>query len=150
MCQSLLDQAKVSIWQLSQLLGRIAAVKSAPLWYNQLQHFKIRWFRRFNSFDALVILDQVVIQDLQWWKDHLATRNGRDITQLPLDLVMPHWPAEVWFARESGMAASRTMTTHQCAGTESKYVYCPSFHKKQAEYPCPSKNGQHIIPGVYQ
>ena len=92
MCQSLLDQAKVSIWQRSQLLGRMAAtspaVLLAPLRYRQLQHFKIRSFRRFESFDVLVTLDQGAIQDLQWWKDHLASRNERDITQSPPDLVI--------------------------------------------------------------
>ena len=69
MCQSLLDRAKVSIWQRSQLSGRMAAaspaVLSAPLRYRQLQHFKIRSFRRFESFDALVTLDKGAIQDLQ-------------------------------------------------------------------------------------
>ena len=92
MCQSLLDQTKVSIRQMSQLLGRMVAaspaVLSAPLRYHQLQHLKIRSFRRFESFDALVTLDQGAIQDLRWWKDHLATTNGKDITQPPPDLVI--------------------------------------------------------------
>jgi len=91
-CQTLLSQRKVTILQLSQLLGRMAAaapaVLSAPLRYRQLQRLKIGSFRRFESFDTLVTLDQGAIQDLQWWRDHLATGNGREIIQPPPDLVI--------------------------------------------------------------
>ena len=92
MCQNLLQECRVTIRQLSQLLGRMTAatpaVLSAPLRYRQLQQLKIRSFRRFESFDKLVTLDQGTIQDLQWWMNHLRMGNGRDICQPAPDMVI--------------------------------------------------------------
>ena len=92
MCQNLLQSHKVTVRQLSQLLGRMTAaspaVLSAPLRYRQLQQLKIRSFRRFESFDTLVTLDQGAIQDLQWWMNHLGTGNGKNIIQPTPDLII--------------------------------------------------------------
>ena len=78
MCQNLLEQHKVTIWKLSQLLDRHHQLLSAALHYQQLQQLqqlKIKSFRRFKAFDTLVTLDQGAIQDLQWCKDHLTAGN---------------------------------------------------------------------------
>jgi len=95
MCQNLLQKGRVTIRQLSQLLGRMTAAAaapavllSAPLRYRQVQQLKIRSFRRFESFDKLATLDQGAIQDLQWWMNHLRMGNGRDIVQPAPDMVI--------------------------------------------------------------
>jgi len=122
MCQNLLQQHRVTIRQLSQLLGRMTAaapaVLSAPLRYRQLQQLRIRAFRRFESFDTLVTLDQGAIQDLQWWKDHLAMGNGRNINQPTPDLVIESdaslmgWGAVCRGVRTGGLWSAQEQRQH--------------------------------------
>ena len=47
------------------------------------------------------------------------------------------------------VVSSRT-TSHQCVGTESRYVCSPGICEGPTECPCPSKDGQHIGPGICQ
>ena len=114
--QTLLSQTKVTILQLSQLLGRMAAaapgVLSAPLQYRQLQRLKIGSFRRFESFDTLVTLDQGAIQDLQWWRDHLA---GREIIQplvIKTDASLTGWGAVCQGIRTGGLWSVQEQQQH--------------------------------------
>jgi len=64
------------------------AVLSAPVHYRQLQQLRIRSFRRFESFDTLVTLDQKAMEELHWWKDQLTVWNGKGITLQPPNLVI--------------------------------------------------------------
>ena len=91
-CQGILAQGRLSIRQLSRLLGKLNAVSqavlSAPIRYRQLQQLKIQSLKRSRSFDTLVTLDQRAVEELLWWKDQLRNWNGRDIVPPPPDMVI--------------------------------------------------------------
>lgn len=91
-CREALARGKLSIRQLSQLLGKLhtasQAILSAPVRYRQLQQLKIWSFRRSRSFDTLVTLDQDVKEELLWWRDQLKTWNGKDIVPPNPDMVI--------------------------------------------------------------
>ena len=82
-CQDLITRGRLSIRQLSQLLGRMnaasQAILPAPVHYRHLQQLKIRSLRRLGSFYTLVTLDRLAQEELLWWRDQLRTWNGKDI-----------------------------------------------------------------------
>ena len=47
--------------------------------YRNLQAAKNQALRRLHSYETIVHLDYQAVQEIQWWRDHLVTWNGRAI-----------------------------------------------------------------------
>jgi len=82
-CADFLKQQSLTIRQLSQLLGKMTAatpaVLSAPVRFRHLQQLRINSFKKFESFNRLVTLNEKTMEELRWWKNQLTAWNGKDI-----------------------------------------------------------------------
>ena len=91
-CEAAMEQAKVSVRDLSRLIGRMTAttmvVLPAPLCYQNLQRLKNHAFARSLSFETEVTLDQPAKDELKWWIQELQKWNGRPVLPPNPDLIL--------------------------------------------------------------
>ena len=91
-CQSALHKNRVSVRDLSRLIGMMSAtmlaVLPAPLHYRELQKLKIRAQKMTQSFETMVLLNKESKAELGWWITMLNRWNGRPILPLAPDLVI--------------------------------------------------------------
>ena len=91
-CQHLLNNPTVEVRVLSRLLGKLSAsiqaVFPAPLHYQSLLKAKNLALKQNQSYETLLSLDQVAIQELIWWRDHLSAWNGKSLLKKPDSLII--------------------------------------------------------------
>ena len=92
LCMTLLEQKVVSVWDLSQLIGKltasIQAVFPAPLHYRHLQNLKHQGLAKGGGYDSCLSLSREAREEIQWWIVHLEAWNGKAILSQPSDLVI--------------------------------------------------------------
>ena len=90
-CQEILEKEKVTVRELSKLIGRLLstaiAVLSAPLHYHHLQHQQIQEFIWPNFFENKLIISVVARKELLWWRENLALCNGRSLISPPPQII---------------------------------------------------------------
>ena len=91
-CQSATNRGRVTVRELSKLIGRMSAtmlaVLPAPLCYRELQQLKNRAFATSQSYDTTVTLSKEAIVELRWWTRMLRDWNGRQILPPTPDLII--------------------------------------------------------------
>ena len=91
-CTHLLALHEVSVWELSQLIGKltasIQAIFPAPLHYRHLQHLKHQALALRKGYDATIALSIEAREELRWWLAHLSAWNGRALLHPSPDLVI--------------------------------------------------------------
>lgn len=92
-CSKALSNANnLSVRQLARLIGRMSAatqaILPAPLFYRRLQRLKNAAFRRTQSYDAILTLDQAARDDLQWWLKEVRSWNGKPVHPGPPQLTL--------------------------------------------------------------
>ena len=91
-CQSALQRDRLSVRDLSRLIGMMStttlAVLPAPPHYRELQELKIRQLKATQSFKTTVVLNDKAKAELQWWIAMLNRWNGHPILPLAPDLVI--------------------------------------------------------------
>ena len=82
-CQTILKQETVTVRELSRVLGKMTAasqaVLPAPLCYCNLQRVKNLAYARTQSYEAVVPLDTLAQEELQWWCEFVKNWNGKAI-----------------------------------------------------------------------
>eukprot|EP00111_Clytia_hemisphaerica_P005046 TCONS_00014513-protein len=90
-CEQILSQTKVSVMDLTKLLGRLTssavAVLAAPLHYRKIQRCQIKALIR-GSYQSEITLSEKVRLELEWWKENLKLSNGKSLLMKNPDLVM--------------------------------------------------------------
>ena len=83
--ECLIANPTTTVRQLAHLLGglssSIQAVFPAPLYYLYLQQAKIQALRSGGHYESQVVLNQEVIEELQWWEENQMAWNGRALAQ---------------------------------------------------------------------
>ena len=91
-CQSATNKGRVTVRELSKLIGRMSAtmlaVLPAPLCYRGLQQLKNRAFATSQSYETTVTLTKEAIVELRWWTRMLRDWNGRPILPPTPDLII--------------------------------------------------------------
>ena len=91
-CQEILENGKVTVRELSKLIGRLSstaiAVLPAPLHYRHLQHQQIQKLISHNSFEEKVELSVEARKELLWWKENLILCNGRSLISSPPQIII--------------------------------------------------------------
>jgi hypothetical protein len=87
-CQSALQRDRLSVRDLSRLIGMMPVTMLAVLHYRELQELNIRQLKAAQSFETMVLLNDKVKAELQWWIAMLNRWNGRPILPLTPDLVI--------------------------------------------------------------
>ena len=91
-CKQALAAQKVSAQDLSSIVGKLVAARSAilpaPIHVRQLQFQLIQTLRASRSYRTQITLSKESQQELQWWIYKLHEWNGRDILPTPPDLLI--------------------------------------------------------------
>ena len=91
-CQEILENGKVTVRELSKLIGRLSstaiAVLPAPLHYRHLQHQQIQKLICHNSFEEKVEISVEARKELLWWKENLTLCNGRSLISSPPQIII--------------------------------------------------------------
>ena len=81
--QSLLETGMVVVREVASFIGLIInafyAILEAPLYYRSLERDKIAGLGQNSDFDNMVILSDNSIQELRWWEQNVAAKNGKRI-----------------------------------------------------------------------
>ena len=152
-CSKAIHQGKLSVQELSMLIGRMTAtmmaVLPAPLCYKNLQRLKNQAFQHSQSFGTVVQLDQCVKDELEWWMWELKTWTGRQILPPLPDITLEtdasllgwggcyHWRKDRWSVDGKG-----TNATHQLLGADGECICGEDICKEHAECPHSSSYGQ--------
>jgi len=95
-CQKLLDQAQVSVREMSKLIGTLSstalAVLPAPLHYRGLQNQNIQTLPKEGSYNSLLTLSSQGRLEIEWWIKNLALNNGRTLLKSSPELIIPPMP----------------------------------------------------------
>ena len=90
-CQEILEKGKVTVRELSKLIGRLSftviAVLPAPLPCRHLQHKQIHKLICHNSFEEKVEILVEAKNELLLWKENLTLCNGRSLIS-PLSQII--------------------------------------------------------------
>ena len=82
-CQTILKQETVTVRELSRVLGKMTAASQAVLpallCYRNLQRVKNLAYARTQSYEAVVPLDTLAQEELQWWCEFVKNWNGKAI-----------------------------------------------------------------------
>ena len=82
-CQVILKQEKVTVRELSRVLVKMTAASQAvllaPLCYHNLQRVKNSAYARAQSYEAVIPLDTLAQEELQWWHKFMKNWNGKAI-----------------------------------------------------------------------
>ena len=91
-CQEVMDSPQITIRQLTKLLGllssTIQAVSPAPLHFRHLQEVKNAAFALDHSYDSLISLPPLALEELTWWRDNLEAWNGKGLVSGTPDMVI--------------------------------------------------------------
>ena len=91
-CQALLQQDKVSVRDLSKLIGTLSstdlAVLPAKLYYRELQRLRTAALNKRRSYATLTALTAQCKGELRWWICHLQQVNGREMRIPPPDMII--------------------------------------------------------------
>ena len=86
-CQDLFRKSSVSIWELTQLIGRLTstaiAVLPAPLQYRVMQRQQILELPAAGNYSSEIKLSDEVKTELQWWVHNLHLSNVRSVISYP-------------------------------------------------------------------
>ena len=153
-CNYLLALPKVSVRDLSQLIGKltasIQAIFPAPLHYLHLQHLKHQALALRKGYDATIPLSIEAREKLHWWLAHLNAWNGRALLHPPPDIVIEMdasrigWGPYARGCKPGVMVSDGEKASHQLLGTPSRSLRCQEFHKKLLMCPCEASHGQHF------
>ena len=81
--RSLLETGLVVVREVASFIGLVInafyAVLEAPLYYRSLERDKIVGLGEHGDFDNMVILSDNSIQELIWWEQNVAIKNGKRI-----------------------------------------------------------------------
>ena len=107
-CQDILEKGKVTVRELSKLIGRLSsttiAVLLAPLHYRHLQHQQIHKLICHNSFEEKVIISVETRNELLWWKENLTLCSGRSlISPQPQIIIRSDASLQGWGASYNGL-----------------------------------------------
>ena len=87
-----MDSPQITIRQLTKLLGllscTIQAVFPAPLHFRHLQEVKNAAFALDRSYDSLISLPPLALEELTWWRDNLEAWNGKGLVSGTPDRVI--------------------------------------------------------------
>ena len=121
-CSHALSAKHTTIRYLARLIGRMSAatqaVLPAPLFYRRLQRLKNVAFKRNQSYDAKLTLDQAARQDLHWWLTEVTRWNGRPMQPGPPDLTLESdasmlgWGASMLGSATGGLWSSTERNLH--------------------------------------
>ena len=103
-CQTILKQETVTVRELSRVLGKMTAasqaVLPAPLCYCNLQRVKTLAYARTQSYEAVVPLDTLAQEELQWWCEFVKNWNGKAILAPRLQMTIESDASQLgWGAR---------------------------------------------------
>ena len=91
-CQEVMDSPQITIRQLTKLLGllssTIQAVFPAPLHFRHLQEVKNAAFTLDRSYNSLISLPPLALDELTWWRDNLEAWNGKGLVSGTPDMVI--------------------------------------------------------------
>ena len=91
-CQEVMESPQNTIRQLTKLLGllssTIQAVFPAPLYFRHLQEVKNAAFALDRSYDSLISLSPLALEELTWWRDNLEAWNGKGLVSGSPDMVI--------------------------------------------------------------
>ena len=91
-CQNLLDKEKVSVREVTQLIGLLSstalAVLPAPLQYRYLQNQQIEEMRESHCYERMITLSPLSRAEIEWWIHNLQLNNGRSLVWKPPQLVI--------------------------------------------------------------
>ena len=75
-CSKVLANQSITVRELARLPGKLSAsiqaVFPAPLHYRYLQAVKKQSLAKQGSYEAPVIWSPAALEELKWWRDHLA------------------------------------------------------------------------------
>ena len=91
-CKGALTTESISAQQLSSIVGKLVAARSAilpaPVYVRHLQFQLIQALRTAQSYRTQIILNKESQGELKWWIHNLQTWNGKDILPPPPDLII--------------------------------------------------------------
>lgn len=126
-CQSAIRKGRVSVRELSRLIGRMSAtvmaVLPAPLCFRGLQAAKNRSLTASQSFETVVTLTREAVLELQWWSQMLRKWNGCKIHPWNPDLIIETDASLFGWGAVSGQVSTGGAlvgggkgASHQCPG----------------------------------
>ena len=96
-CNQLLAAKKIIIRRFSKLIGLFVssflAVQYAQLHTRYLEIYKIRYLHKVQSYDYAIYLNQKARSEIKWWRDNVATCNGRSISEI---MGLDNWQFEIY------------------------------------------------------
>ena len=91
-CQEILEKGKVTVRELSKLIGRLSftaiVILPTPLHYRHLQHKKIQKLICHNTFEEKVEILVEARKELLSWKENLTLCNGRSLISLLPQIII--------------------------------------------------------------
>ena len=91
-CSKVLANQSITVRELARLLGKLSAsiqaVFPAPLHYRSLQAVKKQTLAKQGSYESPVIWSPAALEELKWWRDHLAAWNGKALQSEPPTLII--------------------------------------------------------------
>ena len=89
-CLKMLDKKKVSIREISQLIGTLSstAVLPAPLQYRFLQKLVIQELNFYLSYEKQIVLSPQGRAEIKWLINNIRLNNGRSIVWKPPQLLI--------------------------------------------------------------
>ena len=121
-CRGTLQRESVSVRELARLIGRMSAasqaVLPAPLRFRSLQRAKNKAFRRTQSFETVVNLNQEIKTELTWWAEELSKWNGRKLSLdqpslvIETDASLLGWGAALGEVSTGGLWTERERLNH--------------------------------------
>ena len=91
-CQEILEKGKVTVMELSKLIGRLSstatAVLPASFHYRHLYHQQIQKLICHNSFEEKMTISVEAKKELLWRKENLTPCNGKSLISPRPQIIM--------------------------------------------------------------
>ena len=85
-CSRILAAKEITIRRFSKLIGLFVssflAVQYAQLHTRYLEIYKSRYLHKAQFYDHVIYLNQKARSEVKWWRDNVATYNGRSISAI--------------------------------------------------------------------
>lgn len=121
-CKQMLEQKKVSVRDMAQLIGQLTATNQAilpgPLHYRSLQILKTKALHSGGHYDHQIYITQEVEIELQWWLTKLDHWNGKALLRpdphltIQSDASLQGWGANCQNTKIRGLWGEEEKTLH--------------------------------------